>query len=122
MVAEKSARAAIESTYAHLCTVYGYKGVKDSESGITEETETVLAENVPCKISFELSYPLEQTEEAALSSQRVKLFIPPEITVPCGSKISVAVNGEVFSFGYSGEQALYLTHKEIRLKPLEKHK
>ncbi|MCM1055214.1 MAG: hypothetical protein NC394_06800 [Bacteroides sp.] len=114
-------RAAIESAYGHLCTVYGYSG-EVSEVGITEEREVKLAENVPCRLSFELSYPLEQTENTAESSQRVKLFLPPELSVPCGSRIAVTVNGEELSFGYSGEQALYPTHKEIRLKPLEKHK
>lgn len=116
------ARAAIESTYTHLCTVYGYKGEKEGESGITEEKKTALWENIPCRLSFELSYPLEQNEETALSSQRAKLFLPPEIDVPCGCGISVTVNGEILKFGFSGEQALYPTHKEIRLSPLEKRK
>lgn len=116
------ARAAIESAYNHLCTIYGYKQVRDPDSGITEEKETALAEDIPCKLSFELSYPLEQTEETASSSQRVKLFLPPEVSIPCGSRVAVRINNEVLSYGYSGEQALYPTHKEVRLKPLEKHK
>jgi len=115
-------RGAIESLYTHLCDIYGYVGEKDNLSGLTEEKENLLYEKQPCRLSFELSYPLEQENDAALSSQRTKLFLPPEVSVPCGCKILVTVNGEVLSFGYSGEQALYDTHKEIRLKPLEKHK
>ena len=42
--------------------------------------------------------------------------------MPCGSRVEVFVNGERLSFGFSGEQALYDTHKEIRLKPLRKEK
>lgn len=115
-------RGAIESLYTHTCDIYGFVGEKDNASGITEEKEILLHENQPCRLSFELSYPLEQSGEAASSSQRTKLFLPPEVNVPCGCKIFVTVNGEKLSFGYSGEQALYDTHKEIRLKPLEKHK
>ena len=118
----KQARTAIESLYTHRCDIYGYKGEKDSTSGITEQKEVKLYENQPCRLSFELSYPLEQTEETAESSQRTKLFLPPEVNAPCGCKITVTVNEEKLYFAYSGEQALYDTHKEIRLRPLEKHK
>lgn len=114
-------RTAIESLYTHLCDIYGYEDVKE-ENGITSKKEVRLYENQPCRISFELSYPLEQGEETAVSSQRAKLFLPPEINVPCGCKITVSVNGEKLRFGYSGERAVYNTHQEIRLKPLEKHK
>lgn len=115
-------RTAIESLYTHLCDIYGFIGKKDPISGITEEKEILLYGEQPCRLSFELSYPLEQSETAASSSQRTKLFLPPEVNAPCGCKIVVTVNGEKLSFGYSGEQALYDTHKEIRLKPLERHK
>ncbi len=117
-----NARNAIESLYTHSCDIYGYLSEKDEENGITEKKEALLYKNLPCRLSFELSYPLEQTDKTANSSQRVKLFISPEINIPCGCKIFVTVNGETISLGYSGEQALYPTHKEIRLKPLEKHK
>lgn len=117
-----NARNALERLYTHSCDIYGYSSEKDEESGITKKKETLLYKDLPCRISFELSYPLEQTETTANSSQRVKLFVSPDINIPCGSKVSAAVNGEVISFGFSGEQAIYITHKEIRLKPLEKHK
>lgn len=117
----KQARTAIESLYTHRCDIYGYKGERDNKSGVTEQKETKLYENQPCRLSFELSYPLEQTAEAAESSQRTKLFLP-ELNVPCGCKVIVTVNEENLYFAYSGEQALYGTHKEIRLKPLEMHK
>ena len=115
-------RGAIESLYAHSCDIYGYRGARDGESGITEEREIKLYEKQPCRASFELSYPLSQGENTAEASQRVKLFLAPEVEVPCGSRVEVFVNGERLSFGFSGEQALYDRHKEIRLKPLRKEK
>ena len=115
-------RNAIERLYTHLCDVYGYASEKDDESGITTKNETMLYKDLPCRISFELSYPLEQTDKTAFSSQRVKLFVSPKVNIPCGSKVTARINGETIFFGYSGEQAVYSTHKEIRLKPLKKDK
>ena len=115
-------RNLIECFYTHLCDVYGYFSEKDDESGITAKKETLLYKDLPCRLSFELSYPLEQTDKTAVSSQRVKLFVSPDIDIPCGSKVTVTVNERRINFGYSGEQAIYSTHKEIRLKPLNKDK
>lgn len=117
-----TARKAIERLYTHFCDIYGYSSEKNEENGITGKKETLLYKDLPCRLSFELSYPLEQTGKTAVSSQRLKLFFSPEVEIPCGSKVTVNVNGETVSLGYSGEQAVYATHKEIRLKPLEKHK
>ena len=118
----KKARPAIERLYTHRCDIYGFQSEKDDASGLTEQKEVCLCENQPCRLSFELSYPLEQTGKAAESSQRTKLFLPPEVNAPCGCKITVTVNEEKLNFAYSGEQALYDTHKEIRLSPLDLHK
>ena len=115
-------RNAIEGFYTHLCDVYGYSSEIDEESGITEKKEIQLYKDLPCRLSFELSYPLEQTDKTAVSSQRLKLFVSPNVRIPCGSRVTVSVNGETVFLGFSGEEAIYVTHKEIRLKPLEKDK
>lgn len=115
------ARKALETLYTSRCDVVIYG--EEKEGSITRHREKTLYRDIPCKLSFELSYPLEQTERTAMSDQRVKLFTAPEITIPQGSKVIVATaEGETLSFAYSGEWGCYPTHKEVRLRPLEREK
>lgn len=115
------ARKALEALYTSRCNVVVYG--EEKEGSITKHREKTVYEDIPCKLSFELSYPLEQTEQTAVSSQRVKLFTAPEITVPQGSKVTVATaEGEILHFAYSGECSCYSTHKEVRLRPMEREK
>lgn len=117
----EKARSALETLYTSKCTVARYEETK--EGSLTKHVERVLYENIPCKLSFELSYPLTQTDKTAVSSQRVKLFTAPEIIISPGSRVTVITeSGEELSFGYSGECACYPSHREIRLCPLEKDK
>lgn len=116
--AEK-ARAAVESLYDGVCSIVEYQTVRESD-GICRQREVTVFRDVPCKLSFELNYPVQQTETIAAASQRAKLFVAPEINVKNGSKIIVEQYGKKAEYGFSGETAVYPTHREIRVSPFVK--
>lgn len=112
-----AARAMIEREYLDLCNITVIVQSRDSESGITAMTEETVIFNQPCKLSFEKLSPSENTETSAAVSQRVKLFLSPEIEVKCGSKITVQQsNGKSGVYALSGIPAVYPTHQEVMLK------
>lgn len=111
------ARAAIESTYKGVCTVIERRGVRDEKSKITRKNEeVVIAEDQPCKLSFERINTVLQGDTAAGLSQSVKLFIAPEIQIKPGSKIIVEQNGVKTEYSASGEPAVFFSHCEIMLE------
>lgn len=112
-------RKAVESLYTGVCTVIEYRNVRDGKTGITTQQEVTVAENQPCRLSYELNYPVEQGEHTGEVSQRVKLFIAPEVTVKNGSKVIVTQNGNTVQYAFSGEGAAYDSHREIRLSPFK---
>lgn len=115
--ARKAARKAHESTYYEgLCTITEYQPVTDETTKITGQSEKIVVENQPCKLSFEKITAAQQTETAAAVSQSVKLFIAPEIEIKPGSKITVIQHGATFEYAVSGKPAVYPTHQEIMLE------
>lgn len=115
----KRVRKAIESTYDGICSIFEYKSAR-GEDGIIRQTEEAVFSDIPCRVSYELGYPVRQTDTAAVASRRVKLFIAPEVNVKNGSKVVVERLGEREEYGFAGEAAVYPTHREIRLTPLVK--
>lgn len=111
-------RKVIERAYEGSCTVVEYRDVVDG--GITRKKEIAVSENLPCKLSFELNYPSEQTDTVSMISQRAKLFISPDVNVKNGSKIIVEQYGKKTEYCCCGETAVYPTHREIRVAPFVK--
>ncbi|MCM1299484.1 MAG: hypothetical protein NC203_02965 [Firmicutes bacterium] len=112
-------RRAVESLYIGVCTVVEYQSFKDEKTGITSQREAVVLENQPCRLSYELNYPVDQGEQTGKVSQRVKLFVAPETVIKNGSKVIVTQNGNRVEYAFSGESAAYDSHREIRLSPFK---
>ncbi len=72
----------------------------------------------PCRLSFSSS-PSTSDGDVAETTQTVKLFFAPEITVKEGSKITVTQNGVTTAYKQSGTPAVYSTHTEILLELFE---
>lgn len=111
----KQAREAIQSLWAGVCNIFGFKDVED-EYGATSHAEVMLFENLPCRLSFKNISQTSQTESFAVSSQVVKLFIAPEVYVPPGSVVEVTQNGITRKYKHSGISAVYTNHQEIVLE------
>lgn len=118
--AQKMHRAAIESTYSGVCSVYEYEKARDDKTKLTKGRERLLAENVPCKLSFSSIQATDGNGTAVSNQQSVKLFLAPEIAIKAGSKIVVTQDGVENAYQGSSEPAVYPTHQEINLKLFER--
>lgn len=111
----KAARAAIESTYDAKCDIIERQSV--TENHITKNNQEVtVQEKKACRVSFENIDPNNETNTESKKSQKIKLFIAPEINIKSGSKIVVTGRGRTTTYKNSGEPAVYDTHQEIMLE------
>lgn len=117
--AHKAARKAIESTYSGVVTVTEHKKVKDPVTKLTEESDIVVLENQPCKLSFENVKAAVQSDSVASVAQVTKLFLPPDVIIKPGSKLKVTQTGITTEYSSSGVPAVYPTHQEIVLDLFE---
>lgn len=128
-------------------TVFTAVSSVDAETGLTEQTWTVLTENAPCKLSFSGSGGFTAVSSAALASaagdpvaepeQGVRLYCAPELQIPPGSRITVIrpapgdllgklvlgrrglASGIVLQYRSSGLPAIFSAHQEIRVETAE---
>ena len=63
--AQKAARKAIEATYFGTLTVTELQKVKNEKSKLMEESEVVVLQDQPCRLSFEKLQTAIQSESAA---------------------------------------------------------
>lgn len=112
----KQARQQIESLYEDTCTVYEKKKVTDSITKVTKTREVEVLKDQPCKVSFSSVKAVGENSNVATVSQVVKLFISPDVSIRPGSKIAVTRKGKTTEYASSGQEANFLTHKEIVLE------
>nr|DAF02502.1 MAG TPA: head closure knob [Caudoviricetes sp.]DAF30386.1 MAG TPA: head closure knob [Caudoviricetes sp.] len=110
----KQAREAIQSMWAGICNIFGFKNSKNKYGTVVSEVKE-LYKNIPCRLSFKNISQTEQTESMSKTSQVVKLFIAPEVYVPPGSIFEVTQNGVTRKYKHSGISAVYTNHQEIVL-------
>lgn len=112
-------RRAAEKLYGGTCTVIEHKAAIKSNH-TTGFEDTVIYENVPCRLSFRSLDTTNEGGGAGVIRQLVKLFVPPETEIKAGCGIEVTQNGKTLRFKSSGEPARYETHNEIMLEPFER--
>jgi hypothetical protein len=111
-------RAAIESTYEGLATVYEMQNVKDLVTRKTRQQLVMTLAAEPCALS-QTSLPAStQTVTVNQVDYDAKLFISPDVTINPGSRITVVQNGMVFEGEQAGKPFRYPTHQEIKLKEI----
>lgn len=109
-----------ESLYDCKCSIIEYTHTTDENTGITSLKDVMAYKDVPCRISFE-SFPISgQTENINNITQKIKLFISPDIEIKPGSRIEINKNGEVKFYSMSGISAKYISHQEIFLENYKK--
>lgn len=112
-----SHRKVIESLYKGLCDIYEYRSSKDPTTGrISKPKEVkVNTEQIPCRLSYNSSQVVKQTEGGILI-QNIKLFMVPEIEVKPNSKVVVTQNGRTVAYKSSSVSQIYENHQEINLE------
>lgn len=109
------ARSKLESMYEDTCTIYGYTP-QVAENGATEQVETVLQQDIPCRLSFSSGTSTVRDDYTPEMAQQVKLFLSPDVDVPPGCRIVVIRGGVSTDYVRSGQPAMYPgSHQEIML-------
>lgn len=108
-------RNAVESTYIGKCTIWKRDKVKLT-NGSTKFEPVIDQPDIPCRLSFSNINSSNSSDNAALVTTTVKLFVSPDIKIEPGSKLVVTQNDQTNAYGKSGEPALYFTHQEIILE------
>lgn len=108
--------AVLERLWKGRCDVVVRENRKDPDTRRMESTETALASELPCRLSFETLAPAGDNANAVQLAQEVKLFLGREVRVPEGSKLVVTQNGVTTAYRQSGPPAVYAHHQEIRLE------
>lgn len=115
-------RKALRLLWHDRCDIIRRQAVTDKATNLTDFKEVTIAQNQPCKLSFESSATADGTPVAAIT-QSVKLFLAPDLIIPAGCKISVrrtvAGKERTFEYANSGEPEIYSEHQEILLKAFE---
>ena len=114
--AQKAARKAIEATYFGTLTVTELQKVKNEKSKLMEESEVVVLQDQPCRLSFEKLQTAIQSESAATITQSTKLFVSTDVTIKAGSKLTVTQDNVTTDYTRSGAPSTYPTHQEITLE------
>ena len=81
-----------------------------------EESEVVVLQDQPCRLSFEKLQTAIQSESAATITQSTKLFVSPDVTIKAGSKLTVTQDNATTDYTRSGVPSTYPTHQEITLE------
>ncbi len=111
-------RAALARLWTDRCTIFVRREVTDRQTHLTDFEEVPLAEDVPCKLSFQ-TISAAGGDEVASVQQVTKLFLSPDLEVPAGCKIIVTRPNETertLTYTRSGEAAVFTNHQEIMLE------
>lgn len=105
----------IQKLWTSRCDIINYTCSTD-DNGITVTEKTVIAKDVPCRISYNTDNAGVQTSTTDNISQQIKIFISCDIEIKPGSEIIVtSKNGTVKHYISSGTPAEYTSHQEIVL-------
>ena len=100
------------SLYDGTCTITEFIS---STGAINNTVATVVAENVPCRLSYKSKPSATETATATSIGQTIKLFLGTDVAIKAGSRIVVKQAGKTNSYVAAGEPAVYMSHQEVEL-------
>jgi hypothetical protein len=107
-------KAAIESLYCGSCDIIGYcEG--EGENGESVMKRVIVAQDVPCRLSFGEASKAYPTTKVADLSQEVILFVGKDAPIDEGCGVAVRQNGLEKEYTAAGVASVYGSHKEVRL-------
>lgn len=107
---------ALHSLWSGVCNVYVRQSIVNETNGRNEPAEVLVHENVPCRLSHSSVSSTSENSSAAQVLQTVKLFLPKDIAIQPGSKLTITQNGKTENYVKSGQPAVYSRHQEITLE------
>ena len=112
-------RAAIEKTYTGRMTLYESVNKQNEDTKITEQIKEIVAEDVPCRVSYKNISTVSEQDGAYKAVQEIKLFCSPDINVTEGTTLVITQNDITNTYEKSGTPAMYTYHQEIILSLVE---
>lgn len=116
LIDKATLRVARQRLYYGLADIYGARKTTDPITGITKvESDALLHQNVPCKLSHKTIKEDSQTDGPSVVAHSIKVSITNEIVIPSGSKMTITQNGKSATYKSSGESAQFIVHQEVPL-------
>ena len=117
--------AALRRLWTDRCDIYVRESAIDPGTGRTVFTERQVYADLPCRMSFRLSFETvggvrDVGDAAVAAGQTVKLFLQPDIVVPAGSKITVRRGIHETAYTRTGRPAVFGMHQEVRMERFER--
>ena len=103
----------IEQWYTDTCNVIVKTKVK--KEGITSFEDEVIYSGLKCVLSYVDNNDTSQSDTADYIKKTALLILPPECTIPAGSRIEITKNGIKSEWQRSSEPDIYETHQEIKI-------
>ena len=103
MIKNPTYGAALKSLWHDRCTVSTMQNSGKVNSAFTQQTETVLFANEPCRLSHKTVTIATDVANAARTFQQTVLFLDSWLSVPPGSK----------TYESSGVSAVFSYHQEV---------
>ncbi len=103
----------LESLYQDEAIIYTSSYTASDDDGIYTST-AAASDKIPCRLSYEDS-PNAVIDGIPTISQKIRLFMSPDVTVHTGADIDVLHLGQRYHFKAAGHPAVYDSHQEIDL-------
>ena len=113
MIKNPTFGAALKSLWHDRCTVSTMQNSEKANSAFTQQTETVLFANEPCRLSHKTVTIATDVANAARTFQQTVLFLDSWLSIPPGSKIVVTHEGVTRTYESSGVSAVFSYHQEV---------
>lgn len=110
-------RKSFELLFTDRCNIKEYTEYKrkDGSAGFIQQEKYT---DIPCRLSYDNIKRAYQTNSVSHIMQTARLFLAPDIDVRPGSTVTVLKNGKELKYKNSGIPAVYQTHIELLLEPV----
>ena len=109
----------LESTYFDKCTIKRKEKIKNSNTGVTETKEIIIAEDVKCALSKDNGINSISSDGVGKFTEIYKLFLNPNINLQEGDIVEVVSMGKIYNY-LASKPFYYSSHSETSLSCKER--
>ena len=103
------------------CTIYEYKETKNPDTYQTTHSLVSVVVDEPCRLSHKTETTIGINNGAPITTQKIVLFIRPDLTIKEGSVIEITQNNVTNKYKRSSRPSVYSKHQEIFLELYEEN-
>ena len=109
----------LESTYFDKCTIKRKEKIKNTDTGVTETKEVIIAEDVKCALSKRDNTPIMISDGVGNLAFSHVLFLNPNVDIQEGDTVEVTSMGKI-SIYLASKPFYYSSHSETLLNYKER--